>query len=151
MEVIAFIASYGPWAWIIGGIVLLAIELVVPGGIFVWLGAAAVVTGVLTLFVPMGWPIQWVVFGVLAILSLIGWLRFSRRNRGEESDRPFLNQRAARFIGQTVALSEPIKDGFGRVVLGDTTWRVTGPDLAVGTRVKIVGHEAAVLKVEAAD
>jgi len=35
------------------------------------------------------------------------------------------------------------------VVLGDTVWRVSGPELPVGQRVRIVGSDGAVLKVEA--
>ncbi len=47
-------------------------------------------------------------------------------------------------------IDEPIKDGFGRVALGDTVWRIAGPDLAAGQKVRIVGADGAVLKVEAA-
>ncbi len=46
-------------------------------------------------------------------------------------------------------LDEPIRDGSGRLALGDTTWRVTGPDLAAGAKVRIVEADGAVLKVEA--
>ena len=48
MDIIAFVAQYGLWSWVVGGLVLLALELVVPGGIFLWLGIAAVVTGILS-------------------------------------------------------------------------------------------------------
>lgn len=149
MDLIALIAEYGGWSWIVAGLVLLGLELVVPGGILVWMGLAAVVTGVVALLQPAsGWPVQVLIFGVLAIASILAWLRY--RPQGEATDRPFLNRRAERFIGQELILDEPIRDGHGRVALGDTLWRVEGPDLAAGQRVRIIGADGALLKVEAA-
>src|SRR6478609_7049739 len=148
MQVIDFIATHGAWSWVVAGLILLALELVVPGGVLVWLGGAALVTGVLALFVNIFWPLQFVIFGVLALASIGLWLRF--RGPGVASDRPFLNQRANRFIGHEAVLDEPIRDGIGRLALDDTVWRVQGPDLAAGSRVRIVDADGALLKVEAA-
>jgi membrane protein implicated in regulation of membrane protease activity len=48
-------------------------------------------------------------------------------------------------------LAEPIVNGQGRVRIDDTNWRLTGPDLPAGTRVKVIGTDGgAVLKVAAA-
>ena len=47
-------------------------------------------------------------------------------------------------------LGSAFDGGFGRIVLGDTTWRVTGPELPAGERVRIIGVDGATLKVEAA-
>ena len=147
MDLIALIAGYGAWSWIVAGLVLLALELVVPGGVLVWLGAAALVTGGLTMVLPIYWPLQFVLYGVLALVAVWLWLRL---RRGEApTDNPFLNNRASRFIGQEAVLSEPIRGGFGRVALDDTTWRVAGPDLEAGQRVRIVRADGAVLTVEA--
>lgn len=148
MQVIDFIATHGAWSWVVAGLILLALELVVPGGVLVWLGGAALVTGVLALFVSIFWPLQFVIFGVLAFCSIGLWLKF--RGPGVASDRPFLNQRANRFIGQEAVLDEPIRDGIGRLALDDTVWRVQGPDLAAGSRVRIIEADGALLKVEAA-
>lgn len=147
MDLIALIAGYGAWSWIVAGLVLLALELVVPGGVLVWLGAAALVTGGLTMVLPIYWPLQFVLYGVLALLAIWLWLKL---RRGEEpTDNPFLNNRASRFVGQEAVLSEPIRGGFGRLALDDTTWRVAGPDLEAGQRVRIVRADGAVLTVEA--
>jgi membrane protein implicated in regulation of membrane protease activity len=148
MQVLEFIANNGAWSWVVAGLVLLALELVAPGGVLVWLGAAALVTGGLALLVNVYWPLQFVVFGVLALAAIWLWLR--TRKQEQPTDRPYLNRRAERFIGHEVVLDEPIRDGEGRVALGDTTWRVTGPDLAAGAKVRVVDADGAVLKVEAA-
>lgn len=147
MDILAFAAQYGPWSWVIAGLVLLGLELVLPGGILLWLGVAAVVTGILSAFITMDWPVQFVIFGVLAVASIALWLRL--KPHGTPTDRPFLNRRAERLVGQEVVLNQPIRDGFGRVSLDDTTWRVQGPDLAAGQKVRIVSADGAVLKVEA--
>jgi membrane protein implicated in regulation of membrane protease activity len=149
MDLLELAASYGAWVWIVAGVVLLALELVVPGGIFLWLGVAGVVTGLASLFQPIGYPLQFLIFGGLSLLSIFVWLRYTK-GRETPSDRPFLNRRAYRFVGQEAVLDEPIRDGFGRVALDDTIWRISGPDLAAGAKVRIVGADGAVLKVEAA-
>jgi membrane protein implicated in regulation of membrane protease activity len=148
MNLANFFMNYGPWAWIVAGIVLLGLELVASGGVLLWLGVAGIVTGVLSLLVPLDWPVEGLIFGVVALVSIVLWLRFLR-GRTPRTDRPYLNRRADRFIGHEALLDEAISEGFGRVVLGDTVWRVAGPDLPVGTRVRIVGSEGAVLKVVA--
>lgn len=149
MSVLAWISAYGAWAWVVGGLVLLALELALPGGVFIWLGSAAVVTGLVSLVYPMDWAIEFAFFAVLALVAIFVWLRFFRP-RIRATDNPFLNQRASRFVGQEMVLEEPIVAGFGRVALGDTVWRISGPDLAAGSRIRIVGAEGAVLKVERA-
>ncbi|CDP52841.1 NfeD family protein [Paradevosia shaoguanensis] len=149
MTALSWIATYGAWAWVVGGLILLGLELVLPGGVFVWLGGAAVVTGLVSLVYPMDWSLEFVFFAVLALVAIFVWLRFVRP-RPKATDNPFLNQRASRFIGQELVLDEPITAGYGRVALGDSVWRVSGPDLAAGTRIRIVGADGAVLKVEAA-
>jgi membrane protein implicated in regulation of membrane protease activity len=148
MDIIALIVQYGAWSWVVGGLVLLALELVVPGGIFLWLGISAVVTGIASALIVIGWPLQILIFGVLAIASVFIWLRV--RPHGTPSDRPFLNRRANRYVGQEVVLDEPIRDGHGRVILDDTTWRIQGPNLAAGQKIRIIEADGAVLKVEAA-
>lgn len=149
MDLLNWLASYGPWAWIVAGVVLLALELVVPGGILLWLGIAGIVTGLAAMFQPIDPPLQFLIFGGLSLLSIFIWLRYWK-GRETPSDRPLLNQRAERFVGQETVLNEPIRNGYGRVSIEDTVWRIAGPDLAAGQRIRIVGHDGAVLKVEAA-
>ena len=50
----------GPWAWLIGGIVLLALELAIPGSFLIWLGLAAVVVGLVSFAVDLSWQAAWI-------------------------------------------------------------------------------------------
>jgi membrane protein implicated in regulation of membrane protease activity len=149
MAILDLFVTYGPWAWMVLGLVLLALELVVPGGYFLWLGAAGLVTGLVAFIPGVTWPWEVTLFGVLAIAIVVGWTRISRSRREPETDTPFLNRRAERFVGHEGVIDEPIADGFGRLKLGDSVWRITGPDLAAGRKVRVVGSDGAVLKVEA--
>jgi hypothetical protein len=143
------VRQLGPWSWLIGGVVLLALELLIPGNVIVWFGVAAILTGALALATDFGWQAELIVFIVLAVvLAIVGRRYFARQ---VSSDRPFLNERARRLVGGTVILGEPIADGHGRVRIDDTTWRVVGPDLPSGTRVRISGADGTVLSVEKAE
>jgi membrane protein implicated in regulation of membrane protease activity len=119
MALIDFLSANAPWSWIVAGLVLLALELVVPGGYLLWLGISAIVTGLLVLVWAISWPLQWLIFGILGLVAIFTWTRWTRGRR-TDSDRPLLNRRTDQFIGQIGVLDEPIAGGFGRLHLGDT-------------------------------
>ena len=73
---------------------------------------------------------------MLALVSAYAGNRLMR-GRGGDSDMPLLNRRGEQMIGKVATLTEPIKDGRGRVRIGDTMWRVSGPDLPAGTQVRV--------------
>ncbi|WP_417584322.1 NfeD family protein [Pelagibacterium sp.] len=151
MDVISVIAENAGWAWLIFGLVLLGIELVAPGVFMVWLGGAALLTGLTVFQAGIGWPVQWGVFGVLSVALVVGWLAYSKRRHGgaPPSDDPLINARTARLLGRETVLVDPISDGVGRVRIDDTLWRVTGPELPAGSHVRITGARGGLLDVEA--
>jgi membrane protein implicated in regulation of membrane protease activity len=144
------IRSLGAWSWIILGGILLAVELIAPGTFVLWLGVAAILVGLISFVIDWNWQEQGVGFVILAIASLVMWWRLIRSARRDEdaSDQPFLNRRAQGFVGREFTLEKPIVDGAGTVRMGDTIWRVTGPDCAAGSRVRIARAEGATLFVE---
>lgn len=147
--ILDFIRDLGAWAWWVGGALLLALEIVVPGNVFVWFGIGAVLTGAVALVANVAWQFQFLLFAVASlILVIIGRRWFGRASASEE---PLLNERATRLVGQSYVLGEPIVGGTGRVRIGDSMWRLTGPDLPSGTRVTIVGHDGAVLQAAKAE
>ncbi len=141
-----FFAQLGNWNWFIIGGILLAIEVLAPGTYMLWLGLAAIATGVIGFILPLSWQVLIVVFAVLAIVSVLVGRKLQPRAE-PDSDRPFLNRRADAFVGRVFTLEEPIVGGAGRVRVDDTTWRVTGPDCPAGTRVKVERADGATLIV----
>jgi membrane protein implicated in regulation of membrane protease activity len=53
------------------------------------------------------------------------------------------------MIGKTGVVLDAISGGQGRIKVGETTWRATGPDLPAGTKVKVVDQVPGGLVVEA--
>ena len=138
------------WHWMALGVALAAIETVVPGAFFLWLGIAAIVTGVFKLvFAGMGWEGQAIVFGVCAVVTTVIWI-FLWRRRPIDTDKPDLNERGERMIGREITIEDPLVNGEGTAKFGDTMWRIRGPDFVRGTRVKIVDVQGTVLIVDKA-
>ncbi len=137
------------WHWWIAAAALAGIEAMAPGAVAIWFAAGAAVIGALLLVVPMPWQLQLVMFAALSFGALALWRRYHRRNPlAEASEQPMLNQRGAQYVGRVVDVSEAIHNGSGKVRLGDGYWKVRGPDVPLGTRVRIVSAEGAMLIVE---
>jgi membrane protein implicated in regulation of membrane protease activity len=147
------IADIGGWNWILLGCILLVLEILSPGVYLLWIGIAGILTGTITLQVAgwaaWTWQVQVLVFLALSLISAYAGSRIMK-NRRDQSDEPLLNQRAAQLIGRTATLEQPISEGVGRVRIGDTLWRVEGPDLPAGARVRVSGTDGSALRVEEA-
>ena len=145
------VMELGPWNWMALGLVMLGLEIVIPGIFLLWIGIAAIIVGTLTLMIGdaafWSWQMQIVLFLILSLVS--AYIGKKVMAKGDNvSDEPFLNQRAEQLVGRTATLAEPIAEGRGRIKLGDTQWRVSGPDLPVGTKVKVVSTDGSELSVE---
>ena len=141
------IVELGPWSWWVVGFILLALEIVVPGVFFLWLGIAAVITGTIALIAPMSWAIQFAIFAGLSLILAIAGRRFYAGNSTPE-DNADLNERGRQFVGQTFTLVDDMVGGQGRVKIGDTYWIVQGHEnQTAGSEVTIVGVDSSVLKI----
>ena len=141
------IAALGAWSWMIAAAILFVLELVAPGIFFIWFGVAAVVTGLIVFRYDMTWQWQLIWFCGLSFASAFLAYKFLRKHP-LETDQPLLNDRAAQLIGQNFDLVDPIVNGRGRIHSGDTIWRVEGPELPKGARIKVVGADGTLLQVE---
>ena len=138
------------WYWWVAAAVFLALEILVPGVFFLWLGMAAGVVGIVALLLPgLAWPYQIVLFAALSVGAVL-MARVYLKRRPVESDLPTLNRRGEQYVGRILTLCDPIEDGRGRAKIGDSAWTVEGEDLPVGSKVKVTGVDGIVLKVERA-
>ncbi|OBQ73744.1 NfeD family protein [Mesorhizobium erdmanii] len=134
------VSELGPWNWMVLGFVLLVVEVIAPGFFMLWIGIAALIVGAVSLLIwdatIWSWQIQVLAFLVLSLVSaFVG--KTLMGGHDQPSDQPLLNRRGAQLVGKMATLAEPIKDGRGRIKLGDTLWRVSGPDLPAGTQVRV--------------
>ncbi len=146
---INWVYSLGPWNWFIVAAVFLLIELLAPGVFMLWLGLAAIMVGVISLGAVLSWQAQLITFAVLSFACIPLWRYFARKVE-QPVDRPFLNRRAEGYVGRVFTLEKPIVNGIGTVRIEDTVWRVSGPDLPAGSRVKVARADGADLEVEGA-
>ena len=135
------------WAWLIAAAVMGIAEMLVPGVFLIWLAAAAAVTGVVALALPIGPASQFAMFGLLSLAAVYFGRRWYAANPVESSD-PLLNDRANRLIGETLVVVAAIENGRGRVAVGDTVWPARGADAAIGSRVRVTGADGTALLVE---
>jgi len=136
------------WHWWIAAVVLIVIEMLVPGTFFLWMGVAAGVVGFVLLAEPeLSLEIQLLIFAVLSVGAVAAWQVYLRRYP-PESDEPALNRRGRQYIGRTFLLSAAIDNGVGKIKVDDTTWKVRGPDLPEGMRVRVTAVDGTVLVVE---
>ncbi|MFD1746938.1 NfeD family protein [Rhizobium helianthi] len=145
------VGDLGPWSWWILGFILLGAELAAPGVFLIWIGLAALTIGAASIALwdspYWGWHVQFILFAALSvIITLIGRRLYGSQDRN--SDQPLLNRRGESLVGRTATLSEPIREGRGRIRLDDTWWSVTGPDLPVGMRVRVAEWTGSELIVE---
>lgn len=143
----AFI-SLGAWAWIILGLFLIGVELLAPGAFFLWLGLAAVVTGLVDAALGLSWQASALLFGLLCVAAVVLG-RFGTRSKGQAgTEAVTLNQRGQSLVGRVFTLEAPIKDGEGRIRVDDSSWRVTGADRFAGAKVRVVRVEGSTLVVD---
>jgi inner membrane protein len=130
--------------WVVGGLVLLMLEIHAPGAFMMWLGLAACGTGLVVLLTGIGFEAQVVTVGILAAISLGVGLRFRRPHTAR------LNTQQAGLAGRT-ATALAFHGREGRVRVGDSDWAARVPgDVAeptVGTRLRVEGVDGTVLIV----
>ena len=133
--------------WLVVGVALCAAEMIVPGVFLMWLGIAALLTGVAAFALPLGVALQLGLFAVLSLTCVFFGRRWTGSNMIESQD-PMLNDRLARMVGQTVVSVTAFEDGEGRVKVGDSEWSAQGPDMPAGARARITGSRGQILLIE---
>lgn len=135
------------WGWLAFGLLLAVGEMVIPGVFMIWLAIAAILTGLIAWLVPIGLAVQVATFAILALIAVFAGRNWLRRHPVESAD-PLMNDRGGRAVGELVVITHAIDGGTGRARLGDSEWLVKGPDAEPGTKMRVAGHDGAILLVE---
>lgn len=136
------------WLWLIGGVILLIAEVIAPGFSLIFIGAAAILTGMIAVALGVSLTFQLAIFAILALVAVRYVGRRFYAARYDHTPDPFLNDRARRMLGRVVVVVQAVDSHSGRVRVGDSEWSARGGPAAIGERVRIVDFEGNCLKVE---
>lgn len=129
--------------WILVGLLLLGAETVLSGVFLLWIGLAAIGTGLLLLAAT---PPFWVVVAVFITLLAAG-IAVALRLRRSGPVRPQVNTPGSGLVGRAGVILEPTATG-PRVRVGDSDWAARDASASpVGTRVRVEGVDGTTLVV----
>jgi membrane protein implicated in regulation of membrane protease activity len=138
------------WIWVLGGLLLLVVEVTTPGGFFaVFFGVGAILVGVVKAF---GWDgsagVEWLLFTALSVGGLLLFRRPLMRRFRLTSGRP-----VDRLEGESAVVTEEVAPGgVGKAELRGTSWsaRTAGnAPLGKGRRCRVERVEGLTLWLKA--
>ena len=157
MDLMEYLSMTGvAWSWIAAGLVLVALELVVPGFVIFFFGLGAVLTGVVLFVAPgLSQAFQILLFSVASLVFLVTCRRFmpkSFRGRSTQAEGDPDDDEVAGAIARVAAPG--LKAGHeGKVEFRGTLWNARveeGGDLEAGAEVVVVRRENLLLVVRRA-
>lgn len=139
------------WHWWVAALVFVILEVFAPSTVIIWLGASAAVMGALLFAFPtLPWAWQFGIWAVLSIITVLVWHKFLKKPAAP-SDAPGLNKRGASYVGRVFTLDEPMVNGYGKIRVDDSTWKIKADqDYIAGVQVKVTHIDGAILIVEKA-
>jgi len=145
-----FLNSLSCWDWFVLALLLLILEVFFSAAFFLWFGIAAGVVGIIVLINPhLSWKTQLTFFSIGVVVSIFMWWLYCRSKAKSIACRGLQPHHLGQdYIGHTYSLTEAIRSGRGKLLIGDAHWVVEGPDAQEGTSVKVVGLKGSVLLVE---
>lgn len=141
-----------PVIWFLIGLVLLLLELVVPGLIIIFFGAGAWITALCLKLFNIGINVQLIVFLVSSLLCLALLRKYlKKRFFGEDNIKTGVLD--DEFIGKTATSISELKTGLnGKVAFKGTIWNaISDTDVKANTPVKIIAKESITLHVTKQD
>jgi len=135
--------------WFILGLILLLLELVMPGFVIFFFGVGAWITALVCLFANPGINLQVVIFAVTSVLALLAFRKmiqnkfiYTRNDKSDAVEDEFTGKEA-------VAVNTFGPDKRGKVDFKGTTWSAeSGSEIVAGQTVIIVEKESFKLIVE---
>lgn len=138
------------WMWVLGGLLLLVIEVTTPGGFFaVFFGLGAILVGTARAF---GWSgpawVEWLLFTLLSVVSLLVFRRPLMQRFNLSGGKP-----VDRFEDESAVVLEEVAPGaVGKAELRGTGWSARtagGAVLARGQRCRVERVEGLTLWLRA--
>jgi len=137
------------WVWIIGGLILIILELATGSFITLGLGMASVLVGVIDLIIPMGLLMQlilWILFSIAFIMLFFKW--FKKQESVSNIGQSNLGLDTIGTVTSEITPSSRGKVLFDEPLLGSTRWSASSEySIEIGIRVTIVAVNGQIIKV----
>ena len=137
------------WVWIIGGLILIILELATGSFITLGLGIASVLVGVIDLIIPMGLLMQlilWILFSIAFIMLFFKW--FKKQESISNIGQSNLGLDTIGTVTSEITPSSRGKVLFDEPLLGSTRWSASSEySIEIGIRVTIVAVNGQIIKV----
>lgn len=130
--------------WFTVGIILIILEMLLPGMFLMWFGVSALFVGLITLIISMSMNAELILFAIISVLSVITVIVIMRKisPNTQSTVTHNLNQaRGSELIGMTFTLDSKVINHEGKLNIGDTVWLIKGPDAEAGTHIEITHVE----------
>ena len=135
--------------WFILGLVLLLLELVMPGFVIFFFGVGAWITALVCLFANPGINLQVIIFAVTSVLALLAFRKmiqnkfiYSKNDRSDAVEDEFTGKEA-------VAVADFGADKTGKVEFKGTNWKAeSDSEIHAGQKVIIIEKDNFKLVVE---
>lgn len=116
--------TWGVWSWMSLGVILMILELLVPGTFLIWFGLGAILTGLTALlFSGLTVSVQLLIFVIMSLIcvsfGIFVYAKIFGKNKDDERNK---KTGAHRYIGNRFTVVEPIKNGRGKITVGDSVW-----------------------------
>lgn len=142
--------------WLIGGLVLMILELLIPGGIVFFLGLGATVVSLLLYFdIIDGWLQAFTAWFIGSMALLFGLRGLVQRLIPAQVERSKTDEDLAAYDHPARVTQRIPAGGAGRVEFRGSQWQARNhrddQDLEIGTQVRLVFRENLTWVVEAVD
>ena len=89
----------------------------------------------------------WFLIFAATVFTLYFWRQYKVQQR--ELNSPLATHRSGHsHIGQVIVLEQGLRDGSGRIRLGNRDWPIRGPNLPAGAKARVTGVDGTVLLVD---
>ncbi|GAB1255808.1 NfeD family protein [Aurantivibrio plasticivorans] len=142
------------WHWWVFGIFLSVLEIFVPSFFMIWLGASAVVVGMVMLVAPISFAVQLGIWAALSVACLVGWFKFVAPKMKDRTRSGMAMEAINGKVG--TVLEYQVSSGRGTLrfsapILGEDEWRfICEAELVPGDKVSVFdtsGNDLLVKKV----
>ena len=134
------------------GLVIMAMELFMPGFILVFFGLGAVLTGLLLFFLPLGINAQLVLFTLMSLVLLASFRKMAQGYfTGRVTNQNPTGAAMEVFSGETAVVTEDIipNSPRGKVEFHGTSWNADADtEIKKGLKVTVLERRSLTLKVK---